>query len=72
MAPMSGARKTEKELRTVINVAALLMSCHGWTTWVKVSLVDGKGEGRVESHPACYECNDGSLGLVCECTVVGD
>jgi hypothetical protein len=56
----------------VINVAALLMSCHGWTTWVKVSLVDGKGESRVESHPACYEYNDGSLRLVCERTVVSD
>ena len=32
MTPMRGARKTANELRTVMKVAALLISCHGCTT----------------------------------------
>lgn len=30
MIPMMGLRNTENELSTLTNVAALLMSCHGW------------------------------------------
>jgi hypothetical protein len=39
MTPIIGARKTEKELRTVMSVVARLISCHGWTTQHAIKVI---------------------------------